>query len=119
MSWKLDSFLIESIIHMNYAVVKIGGKQYKVSEGKTLEVSNINSENGAITFEDVLLLVTDKGVKVGKPKVAGVKVKAKVLKNFRGDKVRIAKFKSKVRYRRVTGFRPSLTQLKIEKIDIL
>lgn len=104
---------------MNYAVVKIGGKQYKVSVGDTLEVANLNSENENLSFEEILLLVTDKGIKVGKPIVSGVKIKAKVLKNLKGKKVRVAKFKSKVRYRRVTGFRPMLTQLKIEKIDIL
>lgn len=102
---------------MNYAIVKIGGKQYKVQEGDILEVENLGSENGNITFEEVLLLVTDKGVKVGKPKVSGAKVKAKVLKSFKGEKTRVAKFKSKVRYRRVTGFRPTLAQIKIEKIE--
>ena len=101
---------------MNYAVVKIGGKQYRVSEGQTLEVENLGDTDGKAEFE-VLLLVTDKGVKIGKPKVAGSKVKAKVLKNLKGEKVRVAKFKSKVRYRRVTGFRPSLTQIQIEKIE--
>lgn len=104
---------------MNYAIVKIGGKQYKVSEGDTLLVENLNSGNENVTFDDVLLLVTEKTVKVGKPKVSGVKVKAKILKNLKGGKIRVAKFKSKVRYRRVTGFRPTLTQIKIEKIDTL
>jgi len=103
---------------MNYAVVKIGGKQYRVSEGQTLEVENLEDTNGKAEFE-VLLLVTDKGVKVGKPKVQGSKVKAKILKNLKGEKIRVAKFKSKIRYRRVKGFRPSLSQIKIEKIDIL
>lgn len=103
---------------MNYAVVKIGGKQYRVSEGQILEVDKLESKNEKVDLE-ALLLVTDKGVKLGKPVVSGVKVRVKILKNLKGDKVRVAKFKSKVRYRRVKGFRPSLTELKIEKIDTL
>jgi large subunit ribosomal protein L21 len=104
---------------MNYAIVRIGGKQYKVSEGETLSVDNLESKDGIVMLDDVLLLVNDKGAKVGSPKVSGAKVKAKILKSYKGDKVRVAKYKSKVRYRRITGFRPSLVQLKIEKIDTL
>lgn len=103
---------------MNYAVVKVGGKQYKVSEGQTLEVDKLESKNGKVELE-TLLLVTDKGLKIGKPFVSGVKVIAKVLENIKGEKVRVAKYKSKVRYRRIMGFRPSMSVLKVEKIDTL
>ncbi len=100
---------------MNYAVIKTGGKQYKVAEGDVIEVENLSAKEGKITFDEVLLVVTDKGVKIGKPKVES-KVTGKILENRKGDKTRVAKFKSKVRYRRVTGFRPQVSIVQIEKI---
>jgi large subunit ribosomal protein L21 len=62
-------------------------------------------------------LATDAGVKIGKPAVSGVTVTAKFLNDLRGEKIRVSKFKSKVRYRRVTGFRAALTKIQIEKIS--
>lgn len=100
---------------MNYAVIKTGGRQYKVAEGDVIEVQKLGQDKGSVTFEEVLLLVSDKGVKIGKPNV-DVKVKGKILENKKGEKVRVAKFKSKVRYRRVTGFRPQVSVVQIEKI---
>jgi large subunit ribosomal protein L21 len=103
---------------MEYAIVRFGGKQYKVSKGDILEVDRQNVElNGQVVLDDVLLFVSDGKIKIGKPKVANVKVKAKVLEHKKGEKIRVAKFKAKVRYRRVTGFRPSLTRLQIEDIE--
>jgi large subunit ribosomal protein L21 len=101
---------------MNYAVIKTGGKQYKVSVGDVIEVDRISGKDGKISFEEVLLLVNDGKVKVGKPFITGEKVEGKILEDFRGVKVRVSKFKSKVRYRRTTGFRAALTKVKIEKI---
>lgn len=100
---------------MNYAVIKTGGKQYKVAEGDIIEVQRLNSKNEKIVFEDVLLLVTEKDVKIGKPTV-NAKVIGKIIENKKGQKTRVAKFKSKVRYRRVTGFRPQISVVQIEKI---
>lgn len=102
---------------MKYAVIKTGGKQYKVTEGDVLEVDNLNTKEGAVTFDNVLLLVSDEKVEIGKPLVAGAKVKAKLLENKKGEKVRVAKFKSKVRYRRAVGFRASISKVQIEKIE--
>lgn len=103
---------------MEYAIVKIGGKQYKVSKGDILEVDRQNSElNGQVVLDDVLLFVSDGKIKIGKPKVANVKVKAKVLEHKKGEKIRVAKFKAKARYRRVMGFRPQLTRLEIINIE--
>lgn len=99
---------------MKYAVIKTQGKQYKVKEGDVVAVDNV--QDGKLNIE-VLLLVSDKKVMIGKPVVSGAKIKAKVLKNFKGKKTRVAKFKAKSRYRRVVGFRPSLTQIQIEKIE--
>ena len=101
---------------MKYAVIKTGGKQYKVQEGDIIEVDNLLAEKDKVIFDQVLMLVVDGEVKVGKPTLTGEKVEAKILENFKGVKVRVSKFKSKVRYRRVSGFRASLTKVQIEKI---
>lgn len=101
---------------MKYAVIKSGGKQYKVSEGDIIEVDRLPQENGKVTFADVLLFVTDESVKIGKPVVTGETVEATLLENFKGDKIRVSKYKSKVRYRKTIGFRASLSKLKIEKV---
>ncbi len=101
---------------MKYAVIKTGGKQYKVSEGDVIEVDRLALEkDGKVVFDEVLLSVSDSGVKIGKPFLTD-KVEGKVLDQIKGDKVRVSKFKAKARYRRVTGFRASLTQVEIEKI---
>jgi large subunit ribosomal protein L21 len=102
---------------MKYAVIKTGGKQYKVSEGDVIEIDKIASSDGKVVFEEVLLLSTDAGVKIGKPMVDGVSVEGKSLGDFRGEKIRVSKFKSKVRYRRVSGFRAELSKIQIEKIS--
>lgn len=101
---------------MDYAVFRSGGKQYKVSKGSIIEVDRLNVvENKEIIFDDVLLWVSNNDTKIGTPKLK-VKIKAKILGQIKGDKIRVAKFKAKVRYRRVMGFRPSLTRLQIEDI---
>lgn len=103
---------------MDYAVVKTGGKQYKVSKGSVIEVDKLPiAVDKETVLDDVLLLVSDDEVKIGKPKVTNAKVKAKVLEKIvKGQKIRVAKFKAKSRYRRVIGFRPLLTRLQIEDI---
>ena len=102
---------------MKYAVVKIGGTQYKVSEGDEIAVEKLsNEEKEKVEFKDVLLLVDGEKAKVGDPLVKGAKIKATVLEQFKGEKIRVATFKAKARYRRVKGFRPQLTKLKIDKI---
>jgi large subunit ribosomal protein L21 len=102
---------------MKYAVIKTGGKQYKVSEGDILEVERLKGEKDQkVTFDNVLLLVSDSTVKLGKPFIQGEKVEGKLLENIRGEKVRVSKFKSKVRFRRTTGFRASISKVLVEKI---
>lgn len=102
---------------MKYAVIKSGGKQYKVSEGDVIEVERLQAEpKSKVTFQDVLLVVEDGTPKVGSPTLAGVTVVADVVDNVRGEKIRVSKFKSKVRYRRVTGHRQALTRIKIASI---
>ena len=102
---------------MKYAVIKTGGKQYKVSEGQVIEVERINAEpNSSITFSDVLLVAGDSSPKIGNPFLANTIVSGKVLGEFKGEKIRVAKYKAKVRYRRVTGHRQLLTRVMIESI---
>ena len=102
---------------MKYAIVKTGGKQYKVSEGDIIDVERLKVEkNEKVIFDNVLLLVSDSSVKIGKPFLAGEKVEGKLVDNFKGEKIRVAKFKAKARYRRVTGFRASISRVQIEKV---
>ena len=103
---------------MEYAVVRIGGKQYKVSTGDIIEVDKQDVKpNEQVIFDDVLLFASNGKTKIGNPKVDSVKVKALVLEQKKGKKIRVAKFKAKVRYRRVMGFRPQLTRLEIINIE--
>ncbi len=103
---------------MEYAVIKTGGKQYKVSKDSIIEVERLPYKLGEkFSLEEVLLHVADGSVKLGKPKINGVVVKATVLEHFKGEKLRISKFKAKSKYRRVIGHRQYLTKIKI--LDIL
>lgn len=103
---------------MDYAVIKSGGKQYKVEKGLTVEVDNLDKKaNETYYFDKVLLYVEDKNASIGHPCVDGLTVKAKVLDNIKADKIRVVKFKAKSKYRRAAGFRASLTRLLIEDIE--
>lgn len=102
---------------MNYAVIKASGKQYKVTPGVILEIDKIEGEKGeSITFDQVLLAGDDASVLVGTPTVKGASVTAKIVEQVKGDKVRVAKFKAKARFRRVTGFRAQLTKIEVTGI---
>lgn len=104
---------------MKYAVLVSGGKQYKVSVGEILDIEHLESEKDQkLTFNDVLLYVDGETIYVGTPYVKGVSVETSVIEHFRGEKIRVAKFKAKARYRRVTGHRQSLTKLKVDKIVV-
>ena len=104
---------------MEYAVIKTGGKQYKVSKNSVIEVERLSFKPGEkFSIEDVLLHVVDGSVKVGKPKIDGITVKATVLEHLKGDKLRVSKFKAKSKYRRVTGHRQYLTKVKIGEIKV-
>ncbi len=103
---------------MEYAIIKTGGKQYKISKDSVIDVERLPHKLGEkFSFEEVLLHVVDGKVKLGKPRTTGVTVKATVLEHLKGDKLRISKFKAKSKYRRVTGHRQYLTKIKI--LDIL
>lgn len=102
---------------MNFAVIKAAGKQYKVSPGLVLEVDKIEGKSGdKVSFDEVLLVCNDDKVTVGTPFVSGSAVTAKIVDQVKGEKIRVAKFKAKARYRRTTGFRSMLTKVQIEDI---
>ena len=102
---------------MQYAVIALSGKQYKVKSGDIIETETLAFKPGEKTIlNEVLLLVTDGKVIIGTPRIEGAAVKVTILEHTKGKKVRISKFKSKARYRRVTGNRQSLTKVKIDEI---
>ena len=98
---------------MSYAIITVGGKQYRVTEGERLLVDRLAVEDGK-TFTPPVLLVSGNGEPQLDP--AGVVVTAKVVGAQRGPKVRIGKYKKRTGYRRHTGFRAALTQIEIESI---
>ena len=101
-----------------WAVIKTGGKQYKVAKGETVVVEKIEGENGKqITFDQVLAVGGDKSAG-GAPLVPNARVKGKIEENFKGDKIRVVKFRAKSKYLRQTGHRQNLTKILIEKIQI-
>jgi large subunit ribosomal protein L21 len=103
---------------MEYAIIKTGGKQYKIVKDSVIEVERLNIKPGEkFSLEEVLLHVADKNVRLGKPILKGTVVKATVLEHFKEEKLRVAKFKAKAKYRKVTGHRQYLTKIKI--LDIL
>ncbi|MBU3978074.1 50S ribosomal protein L21 [Patescibacteria group bacterium] len=103
---------------MKYAIIVSGGKQYKAVEGGVLDVDKIDIEAGKThKFEKVLLFSDDGICQIGKPLLSDISVSAKVIEQFKGDKIRVAKFKAKSRYRRVQGHRQLLTKIQIEKIS--
>ena len=103
---------------MEYAIIISGGKQYKVIPGGILEVDKLDLEPGKIhTFDKVLLYSADGVCKIGQPRVEGVTVSGKILEQFKGEKIRVAKFKAKARFRRLQGHRQLLTRIQITTIS--
>ncbi|MCF6256743.1 MAG: 50S ribosomal protein L21 [Gammaproteobacteria bacterium] len=101
-----------------YAVIKTGGKQYKVSEGATLKVEKIDADEGAtVELDQVLMVVDGDNVNVGSPLVAGGKVTATVKSHGRGKKIEIIKFRRRKHHRKQMGHRQSYTELQITGIQ--
>jgi len=100
-----------------YAVVEINGKQYRAEQGKDLTVDRIDVEAGSsLSFEKVLLLSGDAGIKVGSPYVEGASVKVVIDAEIKADKVTVFKYKPKKDYRRRQGHRQRYTVLKVQEI---
>lgn len=101
-----------------YAIIQLSGKQFKVSEGDTLVTDRAENEvDTELKVNDVVLLVSGEKAQVGTPLLEGVSVTLKVVEHSKGEKIRVAKYKSKSRYRRVRGHRQHLTTFKVEKIS--
>ncbi len=102
---------------MAYAIIKTGGKQYKVAEGDTLNVEKLEGEPGAeIAFEEVLFRVQGDDVVFGEPTIENAKVNAEIIDQFKGPKVRSFKMKRRKGYHKTKGHRQQLTQVKITGI---
>jgi large subunit ribosomal protein L21 len=101
---------------MAHAVIRTGGKQYRVNEGDTIAVAKLAGDPGAkVEFGEVLLLGGDTA-KVGKPTVAGAKVSGEIVAQELDEKITIFKFKRRKKYRRKKGHRQELTSVKITGI---
>lgn len=100
-----------------YAIVRTGGKQYRIQPGDVLNVELLSAdESGTVELDQVLMVGDGDKVTVGAPLVAGAKVTAEVLGEARGEKIRVFRYKPKVRYRRATGHRQTYTRIRINEI---
>ncbi|QDQ29262.1 50S ribosomal protein L21 [Chitinimonas arctica] len=100
-----------------YAVIKTGGKQYKVVIGEKLKVEQITADvDTQIVLEEVLMVVDGEVVSVGAPLVAGAKVTATVVSHGRGEKVRIFKMRRRKHYQKRQGHRQNFTEIRIDAI---
>ena len=102
-----------------YAVIKTGGKQYKVAVGGKLKVESLPVEVGSeVEIKDVLLVADGDNVTVGSPLVAGASVKATVLGHGRGEKVMIFKMRRRKHYQKSQGHRQNFTEIRIDGISV-
>ena len=100
-----------------YAILETGGKQYKVRPGDTLRVERLDAQAGeTVELDRVLMVANDDQVSIGAPLVGGARVLAEVMGESRGPKTVVLKYKAKVRYRRKSGHRQTLTTLRIKEI---
>ena len=102
-----------------YAVIRSGGKQYRVAPGQTIRLERVVGELGAkVELGDVLLVENDGNIKVGSPLVANAKIEATVVENDRAKKILIFKKKRKKQYRRTQGHRQDYTAVRIDNIIV-
>jgi len=101
-----------------YAVIKTGGKQYKVSAGGKLKVESLPVDvGGEVEIKDVLMVADGDSIKVGTPMVEGASVKATVLAHGRGEKIMIFKMRRRKHYRKTQGHRQNYTEIRIDGIS--
>jgi large subunit ribosomal protein L21 len=101
-----------------YAVIKTGGKQYRVVPGEKLRVESLDADVGAeLSLGNVLVIGDGEAVKVGTPLVSGAEVKAKILSHGRGDKVHIFKLRRRKHYQKHQGHRQGYTEIEITAIS--
>jgi large subunit ribosomal protein L21 len=101
-----------------YAVIRSGGKQYRVAEGEVVLLEKLEVESGPVEFKDVLLVRTDEQTLIGKPIVAGATVTGTVEGEGLAEKVLVFKYKAKKQYRRLRGHRQPFAKVHIDKINI-
>jgi len=100
------------------AIIVTGGKQYNVQEGDVIFIEKLNvEENATVTFDSVLAILDGENTKIGTPAVAGASVEAKVIKNGKGKKIRVFKYRSKKDSKSLQGHRQPYTKVQIEKIS--
>jgi large subunit ribosomal protein L21 len=103
---------------MMYAVIKTGGKQYRVSSGEKIKVEQLPADVGSqITLDQVLLVADGDKVSIGAPLVAGATVQATIVAHGRADKVHIFKMRRRKHYRKSGGHRQNYTEIQIDKIS--
>ena len=104
---------------MSYAIIKTGGRQFRVAEGDTIDVDLLDVDSGkTTTFGDVLMLADGKNVTHGDPLVSGAKVTAEVVEQRKDKKVIAFKYKRRKGYHRTVGHRRKLTRVKIKSINL-
>lgn len=102
---------------MPFAVIQSGGKQHRVEPGQTIEVERLPLEEGqTVEISEVLLVSDENGLRHGRPLVDGAKVVGRVVKQTKGPKIIVFKYKPKVRYRRKKGHRQQVTRIAIDEI---
>ena len=101
-----------------YAVIKTGGKQYRVVAGERLKVEKLVAEVGnVVTLDKILMIADGDAITIGSPLIAGATINATVLSHGRGDKVMIFKFRRRKHYRKTQGHRQSYTEIQIGDIS--
>ncbi|MBI4120053.1 MAG: 50S ribosomal protein L21 [Parcubacteria group bacterium] len=107
-----------------FAIIKTGGKQYKVSEGQRVKIEKLphigegKAASDAVVFDDVLMVAEGDRIDIGRPRVEGAKVTAKVVKQGRARKIIILKYRPKKRYKKKMGHRQPYTEVQIEEIIV-
>jgi large subunit ribosomal protein L21 len=100
-----------------YAVIRSGGKQYRVSQGASLRVEKLPGEVGSsITLDEVLMIGGDGEVKIGTPRVDGAQITGTIVAQGRGQKIRVFKMKRRKGYRRAQGHRQDYTEIRVDEI---
>ncbi|MGR6835379.1 50S ribosomal protein L21 [Syntrophomonas erecta] len=101
-----------------YAVIKTGGKQYKVNEGSVLKVEKLDVQPGeTVTLDQVLMIADENGVRVGDPVLSNARVTAEVLEQGKNKKIIVFKYKKRKKYRRKYGHRQPFTRIRVQKIE--
>ena len=101
-----------------YAVIETGGKQYRVEPGDVIDVERVSGQDGEVRFDRVLMATGDSGAQFGNPVIEGALVKASLVGEVRGPKIRVFKKKKRTTYRKSRGHRQDLVRVRIEGIEL-